>query len=192
MAYNDTPLAAQAKNASQPLIRQNFQILQAYLQVNHETLSGVAGQGKHIKTELLNSAAHPLVAATDVTLYNFLNATTGLQELYVKRTGAGGIPGVPMTASLNAVNGWTYLPSGLLMKWGTSAANGNTNVAYAGPAFTTVLTAQVSPLFAAAGDADCAVRIISYANPAQLNVYLSHRFNAGSANASFTYLAIGF
>jgi len=72
---------------------------------------------------VLNSATHPAVTGTDLLIYNYLNTDTSAQELYVKKQAALGTAGIPFTAK-NMANGWTYLPSGLLVKWGSSNKSG--------------------------------------------------------------------
>ena len=62
-------------------------------------------------------------ADSDVGLYNLLNSDTSIEEMYVHFS--NGNPDIPMTASVlsyssptSGSSGWTYLPSGVLVKWG--------------------------------------------------------------------------
>jgi len=64
-------------------------------------------------------------AVTDSVLYAFVNPTTAVGELYVQKQINGGQAQIPMTASsmstlafIGCEIGWSYLPSGLLVKWG--------------------------------------------------------------------------
>jgi len=148
--YNDTPLAADRINDTQSLIRENFNSIDTAWQINHVDITDGIDYGKHSGADFVELTNHPTVAATDVTLYNFVNPTTTNNELYVKKTGALGVAGTPFTAyEWDAINnrGWTYLPSGLLMKWGLSTANGVTNFTNAdAPYYTTIYNVGVTPL----------------------------------------------
>jgi hypothetical protein len=111
--YPNVPAPTQRINDSQPQIQQNFQAIQTGFSVDHVPFGTVGvTEGKHNKVTLRNLAA-PAFAAGEVGLYN-----NGI-ELYVKK--AAGV-GVPMTRKVFTVgtNGYTYLPSGLVMKFGVT------------------------------------------------------------------------
>lgn len=189
MAYNDTPLAAQRKNDSQLLIRENFTILQNYLQQDH---SPINGSGKHVQVTLPMGPI-PVTGAGEIALYS-RDIGGGVPNLFLAPQ--NGAAPVNMMASMQVnTNGWARLPSGLLLKWGQTNGNGDTTINYpvaAGiPVFTTVLSAQVSPFLVSAIDEDFAVRISRYTVVASLSVYVSRRTGAGAHNGTFTYLVIG-
>ena len=196
-AYNDTPTAAQRISASQSLIQTNFASLSTVNDVNHVPITD-AQAGKHIKVDFTNSATHPAVSATDVLLYNYDNALTAQQELYVKRTGALATAGVPFTARGGTTVGWTYLPSGLLMKWGFGSATAGLYtytfpVGATIPAFTTIYNMQVTTSYVNVSDGDGFVRLNAFAAPwTTFTVYASHRTTSGAFGpVAFSYLAIG-
>lgn len=116
-SYNDTPQATQRKNATQPLIRTNFQSINATITQEHLAIDDPgANAGKHKQVTFTNVAA-PAFGATEIGIYN--NNASGAQELYVKKAGG---TGYPFTAGGLATDGWTRLPSGILMKWGSIVA----------------------------------------------------------------------
>lgn len=141
-AYNDTPLATQQINQTQAPIRTNFQSLESLIDINHVDFSDPLNFGKHTVVSLLQAAASPpltgvppanafTVSATggDVGFYNFINPTTGFNEIYVNKINAGPTAvQIPMTASKFNQNfvgagytytySWSYLPSGMLMLMG--------------------------------------------------------------------------
>ena len=122
MAYNaNIPQATDKLINSQADIKDNFTAINTLVNVNHIGFD-VANSGKHLNVDLPNSATHPLVAATELLLYNFVNPTTTVNELYVKKAGALGVAGTAITARGGTTAGWTYLPSGLLVKWGTNTS----------------------------------------------------------------------
>jgi|SoiMetStandDraft_2_1073263.scaffolds.fasta_scaffold00037_15 hypothetical protein len=136
--------------------------------------------------------------AGDVALYAFNNVTSTRDELYINKTLASGVAQIPSTAStlgtatpLLGTDGYTYLPSGLILKWGPGTANGSAVIAFAGPAFTVCLSVQLTVLQAGALDTDLAVRLVAITN-ANFTAWGSPRSTTGSAAVSFYYLAIGY
>ena len=142
---NNIPLATDRLNDSQAAILGNFQQLAVDFAVNHSGY-GTPNAGKHDRVVFPNLAAQPVVAftPTELGMYNFTNPITGVPEIYVRRAAA--LAGYPITASqYNVVpnRGWTYLASGLVLKFGTSTFTGTnapagTNLNAIGPAFTQV------------------------------------------------------
>lgn len=120
MAYNSNiPQASDKQNQSQDDILANFQALAPW----------GAGYG-----EFLLQASAPSFGADVDGIYTLLNGTTSKNELYVHKQVNGGTTAIPFTASkmsnntnANSVNGWCYLPSGLLLKWGNVAFTSGTS-----------------------------------------------------------------
>jgi len=199
--YQETkPLATDKLSSSQADIQQNFQAIKDLIDINHETFnSGADPEGKHIKVDFTNSLTHPAVDATDVLLYNFANVRTAQQELYVKRTGALATEGVPFTAASFTSPGWSYLPSGLLIKWGSGITNniGLTTITLPVgptiPAFAEALHLTVSTAYVNAGaDGDSFVRSNGIVAPwTQFTVWGSARTTVAKKAVAFTYFIIG-
>jgi len=196
-AYYNTPNAADRISATQAPIQTNFVSLDASFSENHEP---VATGGKHIKIDINNIGAEPTAAAaTSLVAYNFLNPNSTNQELYVRRNGEAG---VPMTARDYAANqGWFYLPSGLLVKYGTAswlvAAPGNNFYDYpaAGtePVFGAVHMCNLTVIKAAATFYDAAIQLGSL-TPTRINYAISKISAIGTypdANVPFHYYSVG-
>lgn len=110
----------------------------------------------------LQGVAPSFVAGVD-GLYNLNYPFNSVNELYVhvQRNGSADAPSeIPFTASCmsntimaSCSNGWSYLPSGVLIKWGKVLATSNSiftvDVASnsGGPDFNAVFSVQVSPLW---------------------------------------------
>ena len=140
------PLSTDQLSTSQGYIKNNYTAIKALIDVNHGTFTGgVSPEGKHIKVDIVNSATHPAVTAGDLLIYNYVNATTTLQELYVKRHGALATAGIPFTARAGTGTGWTYLPSGLLVKWGNVNTPVDVNLNASDPNFSAVYFAMATP-----------------------------------------------
>lgn len=124
MPLNAVPQANQTLAQTQNPILQNFATIDAGFSVNHVEL-GTAGAGKHKFLQLPEQIAAPITAANEAAFYSAQGATSGVTELIFKRESNPGTV-IPMTEfiALSATNGWTYLPSGIILQWGTATMNG--------------------------------------------------------------------
>lgn len=142
--------------------------------------------------------------AANVGLYAAVNPTTSKNELYVNKTNQATVKQIPMTASslsitsapASTVGGWTYLPSGLLLKFGGSSATGNTAFTFAAllptaPAFTQVLTMIITTNSGLTTDTNTFARLGTY-NGTGFSVYGSARTTVTNTLVFFQYLAIGY
>lgn len=150
MAYVNTPLFGQKVNNTQSPIRQNFVEIDQLIAVDHATFGDV-NQGQHNKVSMPDQGIAPVFPANNLGLYAQLptaNPLTGVNELYVRKEDN---TRVPITASGQAQTGWTYLPSGILMKWGVAnTIAGQTTVVFpvAGniPVFGAIYTVMTNPI----------------------------------------------
>ena len=155
----DVPQGTQKQSVTQAPIQSNFQAIKELVEIDHEAFNLANNVGKHKRVSLQVQAPAPTfdIPAKDVGLYNFLNPTTTKNELYVHRQTNNSPAEVPFTASKmsnttmnSCVNGWSYLPSGLLIKWGEVVAPADVvaiapAVVSGGPAFNKVFIAYVTP-----------------------------------------------
>lgn len=136
----------------------------------------------------------------DVGIYAFQNATTGKSEFYVHKQLQAGTAEIPMTASAmsnNAFaacdNGWSYLPSGLLVKWGAVVANAaavaiTPTVTSGGPNFQRVFRVFVTPFDSGvAVNFTCGQRTVSAAPSGNFTAYC----NNFSGTTEIRYLVMG-
>lgn len=143
MAYTaNVPTASQLISQSQPIINANFQALASW------------GNGYGAFSTQVSA---PAFAASTDYIYMLTYATTSTNELWLHKQTTAGLSEVPFSASKmsnNAAascdNGWTYLPSGLLIKWGAQSASANPTsitptVTSGGPNFSRVFRVMVTP-----------------------------------------------
>jgi hypothetical protein len=190
---NNVPLAGQSLGVTRVPINQNFATIDAIFSIDHVPYNTV-GAGKHNKVTFPLQAADPVVAATDFAIYSKANAL-GVPQLYMNYSGVGPYP---WTDSLTNTNGWTRLPSGILLKWGQgNNANGLTNLVFPVglniPAFTSIFQILVCTSYNNVNDGDGFVRLNNFVAPwTSFNVYASHRTTVGAYGPlAFNYLAIG-
>ena len=111
MAYNpNIPQPTDQLNNSQPQLLANFQALTSF------------GNGY---ADFPVQGTAPTLSSGDTGLYTLNNATTSANEMYIVKPSVDAPTNVPFTASsmsnrtmADSFSGWSYLPSGLLMKWG--------------------------------------------------------------------------
>jgi hypothetical protein len=124
MAFNQNiPLATDKISQSQGQILGNFQSLYTWANANHVSFD-LTNAGKHIYVQMPVQGAPPAFTLGEIDLWNQAYATTGKNELFVQKENQAADVSIPMTASILGANpapgatGWTFLPSGILLKWG--------------------------------------------------------------------------
>lgn len=193
MALNDTPQAGQSLNVTQNPIRQNFITIDTAFSIDHAAY-GSANVGKHNKISFPLQAAAPAFIANEIGLFNQNAAPTNRPDIWMARGAAAAIPITGyVLGGTNAGNGWTYLPSGLLMAWGRSTTGAATNVTitYANeltnfPGFTTVNAFPQLTRISGAGTSTNFVTLTAY-NQTTFQVYSS----AAGTQVQFAWLVIG-
>ena len=206
MAYQaNIPQPNNLLSQSQDDILNNFQAIQTLIGINHVNF-GAADQGKHKWLSLPEQAATPpagsAFGATELGLYNAVYGFTAKDELYINKTNQTTVVQVPMTASILSTNsapaagaqGWSYLPSGLIIKWGNMNGTGSTvvDISGIGPAYTNILSIYLTIDNALVSDVDIAVRLRNVISPTQFGAWVSPRTTLGSATANFLWLTIGY
>jgi len=149
MAYQQNiPQSTDLLSKSQGDILGNFQAIMTLVDVNHVDFAS-SDQGKHFVVTMPVQSASPPSGYTFINnetgMYCFLNPTTSANEVYLhtNMSGSAIIAEVPLTASNQAAKGWCYLPSGLILKWGSATTAGSSaavtlNGGGLGPNFTNV------------------------------------------------------
>jgi hypothetical protein len=142
MAYNPAiPAANDLLSQSQQDIQQNFAAIQTLLGINHINF-GAVGEGKHLYLQLPEHAA-PVTAVNEAGFYANVGATSTVTELFFRRENNGA--SIPMTErETGGAPGWTFLPSGIMLQFGTANVNNNTVVTLTRAMPTTLLFVLVS------------------------------------------------
>jgi len=213
--YNNIPTATQLLRDSQPLMLANFASIMTLIDQNHVDFADPNNAGMHNLLQMVpqsNALANQPTAPTGgMVLYNAIPnvaadanfpVTLTNSELNLVRQGSAAV--LPITASiLNGSSptvfqpGWTYLPSGILLKWSANVtATGQQTITFPTgadiPVFGTCLTVLVSIAEGTPGtDLNHAIRVTGV-NPTNFAVYASGRTVTGPATVVFTYLAIGY
>ncbi len=187
MAFNtNVPLANQKiKNTQQP-IQDNFIETANLVAVNHEPFNS-ADQGKH---KFVTFTQQPsTVQPANVSEFNMYNVVVGgTNQLCIKKGDASiEVPFTRRGGTLSAQggSGFTILPSGLLIRWGTgtvvggsTAINVNSNVSF--PSMNNIASVQITPT------GNFSIWVSSITLPAA-----SFTASSSSSNATFMWVAMG-
>lgn len=123
MPYNQNiPQAAHMVSVSQNDLLINFQGIAAAFgnAFDNADLNG-ADVGKHNKIRFVRQAAAPAVAGNDLIMYNLVHGA--ISQLWFNRPGGTAVPFTEYGFTVDA-QGYTYLPSGLLLKFGRALTAG--------------------------------------------------------------------
>lgn len=214
MAYQENkPLASDRLKDSQSDIQGNFQSNKTSFDQNHVTFD-IANTGKHKFIQMPNQSdeSPPVdpsgsIGAGEIGLYCKDDFATN-QQLFVKN-GSG--TEFPFTAFLNNIagdldEGWTFLPSGLLLKWGYVPGAGardadsihlfpvsaGTIPVFSNPVFTVIVTGlqAINKVVTAGGDQNVQTQLRTFSTT-QIVVFNQGFVGASGGGHDFTYLAIG-
>lgn len=186
MAYtSNVPTASQLISQSQSIINANFQAL--------------ASWGNGYGAFSLQSSAPAFSANTDY-MYMLAYATTSTNELWVHKQTTAGLSEVPFTASAMSNNaaaacddGWTYLPSGLLIKWGNQPATASSvsvtpTATSGGPNFSRVFRVFVTPYDSSMTNFTCGQKTAADNTTGNFTAYCN---NARASGTAIRYLVLG-
>ena len=189
MAYKATiPVSTDQLDVSQGDLLANFTELNTVMGVNHYTFN-TGNDGKH-KTAIFPQAAAPAAAgAAEVGLYSkscTIGANPAAPEFYINKTALQ----TPFTAADKSATGWTYLPSGVILKWGQGVTGTPivwTSAGNLGDFMTACFT--VSPTLFTAGTLHYWIELSAIATTG----FTAHAEdgNGNAAAVAFYYLAIG-
>lgn len=190
---NNIPQATDRIKDSQSDILGNFAAIKTLVDINHVTFD-IADQGKHKWVSMPVQAASPATLPGEMALYTKTSTYTTEPEIYLRRQTTG--TEVEFSSGLLANQGWCYLPSGILLKWGNGIANGLTTITFPAaatiPPFTVIYNIIVCTGYNSVPDGDGFVRLNNFAAPwTQFTVYGSQRTAVVDQAVGFRYLAIG-
>lgn len=194
LAYNSLiPQATDKPKDSQSQLLANFGGIKTLVDINHVTFDD-PDEGKHKFVTFPRQGAAPATAATDFAVYSKLSTLGALEtELFVRRQNSG--TEYEFTSSLQTNDGWTRLPSGILIKWGRSSGSGLATytwpVAATIPVFSTCFNVQVSTEDGTIGDGNkmATLRVFTALD---VSLYCGQRTVASSpTSVTYTVFAVG-
>ena len=196
MPYSQNiPQATDQLSQSQGDLLGNFQALYVFLNINHvDFASGDQGKHKYVEFPVQLASPPAVFPATEIALYSFLDPVTGVNQLYLNNSAGNQIP---IDEAGLAFNGYSYLPSGLIMKWAQVTVNPTLApfnpcvVTFLTPFPTACLNVQITPANAAGIDRQFFASVVALL-PTQFTVWASQRTTTLAQITTFYYLAIGY
>lgn len=196
MPLNDTPVPNQTLPISQPLIRTNFIDINRGFTVDHASFN-LLNEGNHNQVTLPVQAVIPAPQAGKVLLYCQTSALTNQPELVFAHQAGSTAPAAARINEFTSAGwndpGWTRLPSGILIKWGTEPLTGihttNVDLNAALPHFALVLSMTITPY--ALGPAFDHVIAVSAIAGSVFTISTMNGAN-GPAAFGFSYISIGY
>lgn len=197
MPLNDVPLALTSETLqnTQNAIRQNFLDIGSGFAVDHQALASGPTSGYHKKLTMPQQTPAPAGIASTAVMYYFTD-----NELYLKKNNGTAIPFTKSNIATEASYGdagYTYLPSGLLMKWGfvfVPAGPGTVNVNFP----TQDLSTAAIPTFAVNGFFGGTICLATGGNPAGVTLSLQggnnttmQIYNSSSNGQNASFFVIG-
>jgi len=123
MTYNaGIPAAPDDPSVSQGQMLTNFTQLDTHFTIDHMPFTTIgADLGKHSKATLIEQGADPGTIANEIALYT--KALAGVSTLYMQKEGAGTVIQMSAQDPTIAGEGRSFLPGGIILKWGTATIN---------------------------------------------------------------------
>lgn len=117
----NVPRVTQKRSATQAPIQSNFQAISELINVNHVGFNDNVNYGKHNCTTLVFQD-DPKTSSNEIAMY--AKSTPGgpnAGEVFMRYPSEGAIVQITGSSIGQAgafINGWSYLPGNILMKWG--------------------------------------------------------------------------
>jgi len=194
MAFNpNIPQPTDLISNSQNDILQNFQTINTAFNVNHIAMN-LGDQGKHKFLQMPEQAGPPVTAVDEGGLFAAEGQYSTITELFWRQENNGLT--LPMTERNNAAIGWSFLPSGMLIKWGIATAIGVTTYNFPDdgdvhiPSFTQVYSAVITTIN---NTPDTMVQLIAFTTASIFvnSLSISALPAVVATDTNFTYFVIG-
>ena len=187
---SNIPLSTDLLSVSQGDILGNFQALGSAWPVNHVDFNA-SGAGKHKYVEFPDQGSDPAGAASELTLFAKLDAGSTTQ-LYYKRNAEGTSYQLTAQNPTIASSGSTFLPGGIILKWGSASVTNSQAVSFASAFPTACWQVICQPINnGAVTVANDYVYVQSSPTTTQFTATAVKRTSLSGNTVTFSYIAIG-
>lgn len=195
MSYQpNIPVATDDPSVSQSTIQSNFGTINTAFSVNHVALGSGGSQGKHNFVEMPNQGSAPTTISGEGTLYTKAvsdHASTASQLFYTQDA-SGKEYQLTRTltapfASFSANPGWSFLPGGLLIQWGTNTSASGTTITFPVSFSSACYSVQMTVT------QNTTNRHFAYARSTSMTSFVTTQLDSGGSaeTNTFSWIAIG-
>lgn len=211
MSYtSDIPISGDSLGGTRDRIRTNFQLIASVMAINHTAFNAL-GQGKHKFLQMpeqpgsigqVGAPLPPTTAADEGGLYTkvgvnpaetnlvFRAESDGFEYQLTKTIAASTARFGPLSAT--APNGWTFLPGGLILQWGSKTNPGTSGAVVFATANinfpTDIIQVQCQLYHASSANESVTIRQDSLPN----TTGFQYRTTSSSANTILKWYALGY
>lgn len=114
------PFDGQSLSNSKPQVRSNFTVLNTAFSQNHVAL-GAVDQGKHKFLQMPQQGSAPVTSVDEGGLY--AKIVSGVTSLFWRQQNNGSEIRLTGVTPVALANGYSTLPGGLIIQWGTIVTN---------------------------------------------------------------------
>lgn len=141
MTYSpNSPQTGDSLGSTRDVIRTNFQQIDVVNSVNHIAFNE-ANKGKHKFVQMPEQTSNPTTAADEGALFTKVGSDPAETDLYFRAEGDGNVYQMTRVnssklptfaknfnyeAPATTLGGWTFLPGGIILQYGTIAITGTT------------------------------------------------------------------
>ena len=174
------PRSGQSLGNSRPQVQGNFDYINTAFAINHVAFNA-SGVGKHKFMQMPEQVSAPTTLANEGALYT--KEAQSITNLFWRQESNGTEVQLTGIAPLAAGNGYSTLPGGMIIQWGSTGAVGSSlnvsyNITFPNSIFSTVITGT---------SANKAFRISANAT----NQFTVTPIDGGTSGSSIYWIAIG-
>lgn len=115
------PSAGQSLGSSRPFVQGNLDSLYTTFLVNHQDIN-LSNPGTHTHVDMLAQASNPNPPTGQISHYS--KSVSGVTEWFMQREGSGTVIQMSAGNTQANINGYTFLPGGMIMQWGQNTSTG--------------------------------------------------------------------
>lgn len=198
MTYtSNIPKTGESLGSTRTRINANFNTIDSMLALNHVAFNSL-GEGKHKFLQMPDQSSAPNTIANELALYS--KSLSANSQLFMRSESAGSeyqITNVDdayiakfgeLTLVINQYyTGWTFLPGGLIMNYGTIPAilNLSNDIVFARPFSTNVYSIQLTGKRTSSGNVTYTARDVTTTK------FTFNTSDSGSTSTNIDFIAIG-
>lgn len=174
---------------SQAQIQTNFSQSNTAFGIDHTAFDVVSNQGKHKKSTYVEQAANPATSANEVAVYS--KELSGASTLYLRKENNGTVIQMSAQDPTIAASGSSFLPGGVIIKWGSATVTNTQTVNFASAFPTACWQVILQPINNGAVTVANDYVYVASSSTTGFNATGVRRTSLVGNTVTFSYIAIG-